>query len=106
MNTIILNDPVTGATAKIAAHLGFNCFEFTVRTSEDQTVEVIHAADGFENGDEPISHSGIPLLFPYPNRIRGGKYSGDGKDYELPETLVAYEGAGNAIHGFALDRPW
>lgn len=106
MNTVVLNDPTTGSSAKIAPQLGFNCYEFTAKLNDSQEVAVIHAADGFENGDQPLSHSGIPLLFPYPNRIRGGQYSWEGKDYELPETLVAYEGAGNAIHGFALDRPW
>eukprot|EP00913_Durusdinium_trenchii_P023359 g21937.t1 len=30
----------------------------------------------------------------------------DGQDYQLPESAVAYDGAGNAIHGFCLDRPW
>ena len=106
MNIIILTDPVTGSSAKIAANLGFNCFDFTVKLNDNDEIAVIHAADGFAEGGQPPSHSGIPLLFPYPNRIRGGRYSWDGKDYELPESLVAYEGAGNAIHGFALDRPW
>ncbi|HIE98512.1 MAG TPA: aldose 1-epimerase [Planctomycetes bacterium] len=105
MQVVALNDSVTGSTAKVAGHLGFNCFEFIAQLG-DEAVSVIHAADGFANGDKPPSHSGIPLLFPFPNRIRGGRYSWDGKDYELPESLVGYEGAGNAIHGFCLDRPW
>lgn len=106
MNTVLLTDPVTGSTAKIAAHIGFNCFDLNIKLNDNDNIAVIHAADGFDEGDKPPSHSGIPLLFPYPNRIRSGKYSWDGKDYELPESLVGYEGAGNAIHGFALDRPW
>ncbi len=105
MPVVALNDPLTGSTAKVAAHLGFNCFEFIAELG-DESVSVLHAADGFAAGDEPPSRSGIPLLFPFPNRIRGGRYSWDGKDYELPESLVGYEGAGNAIHGFCLDRPW
>jgi aldose 1-epimerase len=105
MPTVALNDPLTGSTAKVATHLGFNCFEF-IGCLGDESVSVIHAAEGFATGEHPPSHSGIPLLFPFPNRIRGGRYSWDGKDYELPESLVGYEGAGNAIHGFCLDRPW
>ncbi len=105
MQIVVLNDPVTGSSAQIAAHLGFNCFDFTARVN-DESIAVIHAADGFADGGKPPSHSGIPLLFPFPNRIRSGRYSWDGKDYELPESLVGYEGAGNAIHGFCLDRPW
>lgn len=106
MPIVLLKDPVTGAHAKVATDLGFNCFEFVARLSDTETVDVIDAAEGFENGDKPPSHSGIPLLFPFPNRIRGGRYRWDGNTYELPESLVGYEGNGNAIHGFALDRPW
>ncbi len=105
MQIVVLNDAVTGSSASIAVDLGFNCFDFSARVGE-QNVSVLHAADGFADGGHPPSHSGIPLLFPYPNRIRAGRYSWDGKEYELPESLVAYEGAGNAIHGFCLDRPW
>ncbi|MEZ6124614.1 MAG: aldose 1-epimerase [Planctomycetaceae bacterium] len=106
MMNILLNDAATGSTAQIATHLGFNCFDFTAVTAGGQRVPVLWAADGFASGGQPVSHSGIPLLFPFPNRIRGGRYSWNGKDYFLPESLVGYEGAGNAIHGFCLDRPW
>lgn len=106
MSNVVLNDAATGSTATIAVHLGLNCFEFTARSIADQDISVIHAADGFAEGSQPISHSGIPLLFPYPNRIESGRYTWDGKDYELPPEVVGYEGSGNAIHGFCLDRPW
>lgn len=105
MPIVLLEDSATGSTAQIATDLGFNCFDFVAKLDADQ-VSVIDSADGFADGGCPPSHSGIPLLFPFPNRIREGRYSWDGKDYELPESLVGYEGAGNAIHGFCLDRPW
>ncbi len=105
MQIAVITDPVTGSHAKIAAHLGFNCFEFVAKLSETEAIDVIAAADGFEHGDKPVSHSGIPLLFPFPNRIRGGKFTWDGQEFELPESLVSHNN-GNAIHGFALDRPW
>lgn len=105
MPTLSLTDPVTGSTALISSEVGFNCFSFQANV-DDRMVDVIDAADGFEDGNKPPSHSGIPLLFPFPNRIRSGRYSWDGVDYHLPESLVGYEGAGNAIHGFCLDRPW
>ena len=105
MTVVSINDPQSGSSARIAANAGFNCFEFLASIGDAQ-VSVIDAAEGFENGDKPPSHSGIPILFPYPNRIRGGKYSWEGTEYDLPESLVAYDGAGNAIHGFCLDLPW
>lgn len=105
-DSILLEDPVTQSTALISPQVGFNCFNFRARLTDDRQIEVIDAADGFAQGGKPPSHSGIPLLFPFPNRIKGGKYSWDGKDYELPESLVGQEGQGNSIHGFCLDRPW
>ena len=105
MNAVILNDPMTGASARIAPDLGFNCYEFLAVVG-GQRISIIDSAEGFGSGGKPPSHSGIPILFPFPNRIRSGKYSWDGVDYELPESLVGYEGSGNAIHGFCLDRPW
>lgn len=105
MPIVVLNDAQTQASARISTDIGFNCFEFLARVS-GTTVSVIDAAEGFEQGDKPVSHSGIPILFPFPNRIREGRFSWNGTSYELPESLVGYEGSGNAIHGFCLDRPW
>lgn len=105
MPIVVLNDPVSQGVARISTDIGLNCFEFVARVS-GQTVSVIDAAEGFEHGDKPVSHSGIPILFPFPNRVRGGRFTWEGTDYELPESLVGYEGSGNAIHGFCLDRPW
>ena len=106
MTIVVLSDPSTASEARIAVNQGFNCFAFRAAWAEDNAFDVLDAADGFENGDKPPSHSGIPLLFPFPNRIRSGRFEWEGKTYELPESLVGYEGSGNAIHGFCLDRPW
>lgn len=105
MSIVEISDVESGARAVIAVEAGFNCFRFAVRQG-DTDLEVIASEDGFEDGTKPPSHNGIPLLFPFPNRIRAGRYSWDGKDYELPESQVCYDGSGNAIHGFCLDRPW
>ncbi|MCA9071433.1 MAG: aldose 1-epimerase [Planctomycetaceae bacterium] len=104
MEPIILRDTASGATAKIAPELGFNCFEYTVPI-DDETVSVIDAAPDFLEGNQSPSGHGIPILFPYPNRIRGGKFTWDGKEYFLPPEKVSYN-KDNAIHGFCLDRPW
>lgn len=106
MSVVLLTDSDTGSTAQIAAHLGLNCFDFKAVQANGHTVSVIDADSDFLTGGSSHSRSGIPLLFPFPNRIEGGRYSWDGKDYELPEPLVGHEGQGNAIHGFTLDRPW
>ena len=95
-----------GCRAKIAVDHGFNCFSFMVRTLSGANVEVLSAADDFEAGGHPASRSGIPLLFPYPNRIAGGRYTWCGQDYVLTPDQVPFDKSGNAIHGFCLDRPW
>ena len=104
MDIVTISDNRSGASAKIAADLGFNCFEF-IAPVNDERVEVIDAASDFAEGKQSPSGHGIPILFPYPNRIRGGKYQWKGQEYHLPPGKVAYN-KDNAIHGFCLDRPW
>jgi aldose 1-epimerase len=91
--------------ARISVEHGFNCFELFAKV-DDRTVDVISALPAFQESGERPSGSGIPILFPFPNRIRDGRYSWDGTDYELPREKVGYDGTGNAIHGFVIDRPW
>jgi aldose 1-epimerase len=103
MDVILLSDG-RGSTAKIAPALGFNCFDFQARVG-DETVPVIDASPQFaKGGDKPSGH-GIPILFPFPNRIREGRFAWNGRDYQIPASNASYN-AGNAIHGFCLDRPW
>jgi aldose 1-epimerase len=105
MEVLVLTDTRTGSTARILPELGFNCFEF--RTSvAGQIVDVIDASPQFASGNERPSGHGIPLLFPFPNRIRAGRFSWNGRDFEIPLSHAPHDGAGNAIHGFCLDRPW
>ena len=40
-------------------------------------------------------------LVPYPNRVKGGKYRLNGKEYRLP---INYENENNAAHGFIHNR--
>lgn len=104
-NIITLEAPDSGSTASISVDRGFNCFEFKADVG-GRLVGVIDSQDGFAEGEGRVSGNGIPLLFPFPNRIRGGKFSWAGRDYELPEDKVGYDKTGNAIHGFCIDRPW
>jgi len=103
MTPLTLHDPQTGSTARILPELGFNCFEWQARLG-GRVLDVLDAEPGFEAGGCRPSKSGIPLLFPYPNRIRAGRYTWDGRSYELTEVLV--DDFGNAIHGLTLDRAW
>lgn len=63
---------------------------------------MLHAAENFRGGEERPSGSGIPILFPYPGRLRGESFRYQGREY----PQVAGDGRGNAIHGFVYTRPW
>ncbi|HAH44807.1 aldose 1-epimerase [Gimesia sp.] len=105
MTPIQIKDPETGSFAKILPELGFNCFEFQAMV-DGQPVDVIDAHPDFASGNQRPSSGGIPILFPFPNRIAHGQFQWDGVTYELPADKTYYDKTGNAIHGFCLDLPW
>jgi aldose 1-epimerase len=98
---VSIHDEATGSMAEILVGFGLNCYRFRAGESRDG-IEVIWAEDAFETGTKRPSGSGIPILFPFPGRIRGNSLSWEGKQYSLPEG----DGQGNAIHGFVHCRPW
>lgn len=101
MTIIELAEPESGCTARIAVDRGCNCFDLQIPVRGER-ISVLSALPGFETGAAKASSSGIPILFPFPNRIRQGRFHWAGRDYQLPVT----DKFGNAIHGFCLDRPW
>lgn len=101
MPVLTITDAQTGSTARIAPELGFNCFEFRAMVN-NRPVDVLDAVPDFELGGQRPSGSGIPILFPFPNRIRAGQFTWRGKEFSLPVS----DKFGNAIHGLCLDRPW
>ena len=103
MNIVSLHDSATGNSARVLVGLGFNCFEWIVKF-DDGPRDMLWAEEGFDTGEKRPSGSGIPLLFPFPNRIRGARYQWGGREYVLDG--LRQDGQGNAIHGFVIDRPW
>jgi aldose 1-epimerase len=96
-----IRDQDSGASAEILVSQGFNCFRFTAMP-RGRPVELIYAPADFALGQGRPSRGGIPLLFPFPGRIRGTTFNWQGREY----ALEAGDAFGNAIHGFALSRPW
>lgn len=101
MSELILHDEHFGSRARILPGVGFNCFSLQIPVN-GEIVEALEAEPGFEMGDKRGTRSGIPWLFPFPNRIEKGRYTWKGKNYQLPVS----DAFGNAIHGFVMDRPW
>jgi aldose 1-epimerase len=77
--------------------LGFNAYRWQVAGQE-----LLYRNPQFFTERRP-TRSGVPILFPFPNRIRAGRFTWEGKNYELPVGDPAKK---NAIHGFAVNRPW
>lgn len=98
---ITLVDDQRGSRAKILPTLGFNCFSFQPMVQE-QPVEVLWSSSNFPSRNERPSGSGIPVLFPFPGRVRGTSFQFQGKSYDLPPG----DAFGNAIHGFVINRAW
>jgi aldose 1-epimerase len=89
------------ARAEVWPAKGFNCFRWRVRHG-GRLLDVLYADHAFFRGGRPTG-SGTPILFPFPNRVRDGRFSWDGRDYQVPRNDHEHV---NAIHGFVFDRPW
>lgn len=77
------------ATAEIAPALGCNCFAYA---TEQPILEPVAFA---EFRKRPTSY-GIPILFPFPNRIRAGRFTFQGRTFEPTPPR----------HGFVRDKVW
>ena len=95
-----LLDDSTGASVSILPSYGFNLFDLQLPVVGKPT-PMIAAARDWANDPKHAGGNGTPILFPYPNRVRGGKFLFGGKEYSLP-----INNGPNAIHGFAIDAAW
>lgn len=102
-NIIELTDARSGATAQLMPEAGFNCFSLRIPV-EGEIADVLDRVPGFETTGERPTRSGIPLLFPYPNRIRAKQFTWDERRFDL--SGAHHDPEGNAIHGLVVDRPW
>ncbi|AGA30716.1 aldose 1-epimerase [Singulisphaera acidiphila] len=95
-----LHDDATGSSASILPSYGFNLFDLRLPVAGEVRPVIVSEPDWADQPRNP-ARNGVPILFPYPNRVRDATYQFHGKTYRLPVGL-----APNAIHGFALDAPW
>jgi aldose 1-epimerase len=94
---IAVLENVRGDTLEVWPALGFNAYRLAMHGHE-----LLYADPQlFENGRP--TRSGIPILFPFPNRIRAGTFTWNAKTYHLPLNDPA---AKNAIHGWACRSAW
>ena len=108
----ILKDHLRRAEAVLYPELGNNCLEF--RTTPDGTTddtppsEIFVPTDDLEALIDSPFHAGQPILFPFPNRVREGKFTFEGQAYNMAGLLAKGwdRGAGQAIHGLVGDKAW
>jgi len=101
MHSIVLREG--GGRARILPGLGFNCVELTFQDEDgSENIPVLWAPAGFEAGTQRGYLGGLPVLFPFPGRIRDGAFRFRGRTYRLP----AIDGMGNALHGQVVNREW
>lgn len=95
-----------GQAMEISPSRGFNWYRWVVQVPGETEgvvpLELMFATNEFFTEGRP-TRSGNPILFPFPNRIRDGKYTWQGSTFELPTNDPARK---NAIHGFVCRSPW
>ncbi len=99
--TLIRLTTDSGAQATIYPGVGFNLIDWRV-PGPDGPVQIMHAQPDVLAGGSG-TRSGLPILFPFPNRIAGATYDWAGHTYHL---APAHPGDPNAIHGFCAKTPW
>jgi len=95
-----LHDDETGASASVLPSFGFNLFDLRLPVGSRVRPVIVAAPDFAEKPSNP-ARNGVPVLFPYPNRVHLGKFTFKGKPYALPVNSGTH-----AIHGFAVSAPW
>jgi aldose 1-epimerase len=100
----VLVDAEANATASVSPPDGNNTTHFRV-TPPGRSVPIDVFLPPTEVQDlGPGGYSaGNPILFPFPNRVRGGEYVFQGRSYRMDVNETA---RGNHIHGVVARLPW
>lgn len=101
LTVYVLQDQEAGCEARVIPEFGNNCFSYSFDV-DGERIDIIDPPDSLATLKGRASGYGVPILFPFPNRIREGKFSFEGKDYQFD---IPAPGA-NSIHGLVLNRPW
>ncbi len=88
--------------AEVWPFAGFNSLRWQVRNPDGAWGDLLDTAPDWEANPIP-TRSGHPVLFPFPNRLRDGRFTFGGRTFQLPLN----ESTGkHAIHGFTPRNPW
>jgi aldose 1-epimerase len=85
------------ATVEVLRGLGCNCVRWQIAGRD-----MLYSPPLDELAGRP-TRGGIPVLFPFPNRIRDGHFVDNGQEFQLEKNDSTKQ---NAIHGFTPREPW
>lgn len=80
---------------------GFACIAFRLRR-DGGAWRVLAEPPDEASLSQQATRYGIPILFPWPNRIKDGHFTFGGQEYQLPRP----PGQQHASHGYARLWPW
>lgn len=99
----VLRDIQSGATARIVPALGANCLEVSLPPAPgDKPVALIDDIQFLAQAKAQPSRYGIPVLFPWPSGIPGGRFQFRGKTVDLNPAGESQ----SRHHGFANTNAW
>ena len=98
---ITLHDDLAETMAILVPSFGFPCVAF--RVLDDGVVwNVLSEPPDPESFQTRVGRYGVPIMYPWPNRVRDGRFTFGGRGYTLP---IATRGP-HAIHGLTRERAW
>jgi aldose 1-epimerase len=97
-----LEDGAGRVRAEVWPSHGFNCLRWQVRLPDESWGDLLYCSPDWEQNPLP-TRNGHPILFPFPNRLRAGRFAFEGKTYQLPLNDSSGQ---HAIHGFTPRNPW
>ena len=90
------------ARAEVWPAVGFNCLRWQVARTDGTLGDLLYCDPAWEHN--PVAtRSGHPILFPFPNRFKHGRFPFEGREYQLPLNESTGQ---HAIHGFTPKTPW
>lgn len=99
---LLLRDGVAGSEAMVAPGCGANCVALTI-THDGRRLAVLETPPTPEDLKTRRFRGGIPVLFPFPGRVRDARYTFEGKEYHMPRTD---RGGVHHIHGVVNGTAW
>jgi aldose 1-epimerase len=98
---VILSDLEAETQAQLVPSFGFPCIAF--RAFVDRCIwNVLAEPPDPESFTTRVGRYGLPIMFPWPNRIRDGRFAFAGREYQMP---LRARGP-HATHGLTRERAW